>query len=32
LWLGGAHRIGVRPGFDVETLSRVIALVERLGC
>ena len=31
LSLGGARRIGVRPGFDVETLSRVIALLERLG-
>lgn len=32
LSLGGACRIGVRPGFDGETLSRMIALVERLGC
>jgi hypothetical protein len=31
LSLGGARRIGVRPGFDADTLSRVIALVESLG-
>jgi hypothetical protein len=31
LSLGGARRIGVRPGFDAETLSRLLSLVERLG-
>ena len=32
LSLGDACRIGVRPGFDGETLLRVIALMERPAC
>ena len=32
LSLAGDRRIGVRPGFDADTLARVIAVVEGLGC
>lgn len=30
--LGEVRRIQVHPGFDEETLARVVALLERTGC
>ncbi len=30
--VGGARRVQVHPGFDADTLTRVLAVLERAGC
>ncbi|MBP8128205.1 MAG: hypothetical protein KA184_01400 [Candidatus Hydrogenedentes bacterium] len=30
--VGDAHRVHVHPGFDADTLRRVLAVLERAGC